>query len=61
MRARNVVVAAGTLGTLRLLFRCREITRALPALSQRLGDYVRTNSESLLGVVSRSGVMRQRA
>ena len=53
VRARNVVVAAGTLGTLRLLFRCREITRALPALSRRLGDYVRTNSESLLGVVSR--------
>ena len=53
MRARNVVVAAGTLGTLRLLFRCRDITCALPALSRRLGDYVRTNSESLLGVVSR--------
>jgi cholesterol oxidase len=53
VRARNVVVAAGTLGTLRLLFRCRDITRALPALSRRLGDYVRTNSESLLGVVSR--------
>ncbi|HEU5098727.1 MAG TPA: GMC oxidoreductase, partial [Roseiflexaceae bacterium] len=53
VRARNVVVAAGTLGTLRLLFRCRDITRTLPALSCRLGDYVRTNSESLLGVVSR--------
>jgi cholesterol oxidase len=54
VRARNVVVSAGTLGTLRLLFRCRDITRALPNLSRRLGDYVRTNSESLLGVVSRN-------
>ena len=53
VRARNVVVSAGTLGTLRLLFRCRDITRALPNISRRLGDYVRTNSESLLGVVSR--------
>jgi cholesterol oxidase len=54
VRARNVVVAAGTLGTLRLLFRCREITHSLPALSRRLGDIVRTNSEALLGVVSRN-------
>jgi cholesterol oxidase len=53
VRARNVVVSAGTLGTLRLLFRCRDITGSLPALSRCLGDYVRTNSESLLGVVSR--------
>jgi cholesterol oxidase len=54
VRARNVVVSAGTLGTLRLLFRCRDITGALPNLSQRLGDMVRTNSEALLGVVSRN-------
>src|SRR6266540_2811428 len=43
VRARNVVVAAGTLGTLRLLFRCREITRALPALSRRPRDFLRTH------------------
>jgi cholesterol oxidase len=52
--ARNVIVAAGTLGTMRLLFRCRDITRSLPRISQRLGDMVRTNSEALLGVTSRS-------
>ncbi len=51
--ARHVILAAGTLGTLRLLFRCREVTRSLPALSPRLGDLVRTNSEALLGSVSR--------
>jgi cholesterol oxidase len=54
VRARNVVVAAGTLGTMRLLFRCRDTIRSLPRISQRLGDMVRTNSEALLGVTSRS-------
>lgn len=53
LRARNVVVAAGALGTLRLLFRCRDVTRSLPRLSPRLGDLVRTNNESLLGVIAR--------
>ncbi len=54
VRARNVVFSAGTLGTLRLLFRCRDLTRALPNLSARLGEMVRTNNESLLGVTNRS-------
>jgi cholesterol oxidase len=53
VRARSVVLAAGALGTLRLLFRCRDLTRSLPELSPRLGDLVRTNSESLLGVINR--------
>jgi cholesterol oxidase len=53
VRARNVVISAGVRGTLRLLFRCREETGSLPALSPRLGDSVRTNGESLLGAVSR--------
>jgi len=52
-RARRVIVAAGTLGTLRLLLRCRDVTRSLPALSPRLGESVRTNGESILGVVAR--------
>jgi cholesterol oxidase len=53
VRARHVIVSAGALGTLRLLFRCRDITRTLPKLSPRLGDRVRTNSETLLGVSAR--------
>jgi cholesterol oxidase len=48
-----VIVSAGTLGTLRLLFRCRDVTGSLPDISPRLGDMVRTNSEALLGSVSR--------
>ncbi|MBI4788566.1 MAG: GMC family oxidoreductase [Chloroflexi bacterium] len=53
VRARNVVLAAGTLGTLGLLFRCRDVTRSLPNLSPRLGEMARTNSEALLGSVCR--------
>jgi len=53
VRARNVIVAAGALGTLELLFRCREQTHSLPNISNLLGYQVRTNSENLQGAVSR--------
>jgi cholesterol oxidase len=53
VRARNVIFSAGPLGTLRLLFRCRDVTRSLPNISPRLGDMVRTNSEALLGSSTR--------
>ena len=33
VRARNVVFSAGVMGTLRLLFRCRDITGSLPKIS----------------------------
>ena len=46
---RGVVVAAGALGTNRLLQRCR-LTGALPRISHRLGELVRTNSEAILAV-----------
>jgi len=54
VRARNVVLSAGVLGTVKLLFRCRDVTHSLPTISPRLGEMVRTNSEALLGVTSRS-------
>jgi cholesterol oxidase len=53
VRARSVIVSAGTIGTLELLFRCRDVTRSLPRLSPRLGDRARTNSENILGVTAR--------
>lgn len=52
--ARNIIFSAGALGTQRLLFRCRDITRSLPNISHRLGEMVRTNSEALLGATARS-------
>ncbi|HSG41627.1 MAG TPA: GMC family oxidoreductase [Anaerolineales bacterium] len=51
--AKNVIVSAGTLGTLELLFRCRDETKSLNKISQTLGNRVRTNSENILGVTSR--------
>ena len=51
-KARNVVLAAGVLGTLRLLLAGRE-RGDLPGLSPALGDGVRTNSEALVGAISR--------
>jgi cholesterol oxidase len=47
--ARGVVVAAGALGTNRLLQACR-LNGSLPKLSPRLGELVRTNSEAILAV-----------
>jgi cholesterol oxidase len=47
--ARGVVVAAGALGTNRLLARAK-LSGSLPRLSDRLGQLVRTNSEAILAV-----------
>jgi cholesterol oxidase len=51
--ARNVIFSAGVLGTLKLLFRCRDVTGSLPEISSKLGALVRTNSEALMGVIHR--------
>jgi cholesterol oxidase len=50
--AGQVVLAAGTWGTQKLLHSMRA-SGSLPALSPRLGELTRTNSESLLGAVTR--------
>jgi cholesterol oxidase len=50
--ARGVVVAAGALGTNNLLANCKH-SGSLPRLSSRLGDVIRTNSESIQSVTAR--------
>jgi cholesterol oxidase len=50
--ATRVVFAGGVLGSLDLLLRMKADPRGLPRLSDRLGEFVRTNSESLIEVVS---------
>jgi cholesterol oxidase len=50
--AEQVVLAAGTWGTQKLLHALRA-SGSLPALSPRLGELTRTNSEALLGAVTR--------
>jgi len=46
---RGVVFAASSLGTMELLFALKD-RGSLPGISDQLGRYVRTNSESLIGV-----------
>lgn len=48
-RARGVVFAASSLGTMELLFRLRE-KGSLPRISRDLGNRIRTNAESLIGI-----------
>ncbi|MDF1498929.1 MAG: GMC family oxidoreductase [Anaerolineales bacterium] len=52
--AAKVIVSAGVLGTLQLLFKCRDVSGSLSGLSGLLGHNVRTNSEALLGVTDES-------
>ena len=49
-KAGQVIFAGGVLGTVPLLLKLKETS--LPNLSPRLGDFVRTNSESLIQIVS---------
>jgi cholesterol oxidase len=53
LTAKGVVVAAGALGTNQLLADCKH-GGSLPRLSDRLGEVVRTNSESIQAVTARS-------
>lgn len=53
VRARNVVISAGVLGSVELLLKCRDENKSLPKLSSRLGMMVRSNSEALMGVTAR--------
>jgi cholesterol oxidase len=50
LRAKQVVFAAGVLGTVKLLSECKD-KGSLAKVSDTLGTYVRTNSESIQGVM----------
>ena len=52
IRAKKVIIAAGVLGTLKLMFHCRDIAGTLPNISPKLGQVVRTNSEAVVGILS---------
>jgi PAS domain S-box-containing protein len=51
LRARGVVFSGGVMGSVKLLMKCKQ-EGLLPNISDQLGNYVRTNSEALLGVKS---------
>ncbi|MFL5347914.1 MAG: GMC oxidoreductase [Hyalangium sp.] len=50
--ARNIIFSGGVLGTVDLLLKLKVSPDGLPRLSDRVGDFVRTNSEALIGVVT---------
>ncbi|PKN58634.1 MAG: GMC family oxidoreductase [Deltaproteobacteria bacterium HGW-Deltaproteobacteria-14] len=50
--ADRVVLSGGVMGTVPLLLAMKDDRRGLPRLSDRVGDFVRTNSESLTGVIA---------
>jgi len=47
--ARGIIFSGGVMGSVRLLMKCKD-KGLLPNLSDRVGDFVRTNSEALVGV-----------
>jgi len=51
-KARGVIFSGGVMGTVKLLFQCKQ-RGLLPKLSDQLGSGVRTNSEALLTVTAR--------
>ncbi|MCG6908707.1 MAG: hypothetical protein LJE94_01125 [Deltaproteobacteria bacterium] len=51
-RAGGVIFSGGVLGSVKLLMKCKQ-KGLLPKISDQLGNYVRTNSEALLGVKSK--------
>jgi cholesterol oxidase len=51
-RASSVVISGGVMGSVKLLLKCKA-EGLLPNLSDQLGNFVRTNSETLVGVTAR--------
>ena len=50
--ADRVILAGGVMGTMPLLLQMKEDANGLPRLSDRVGDFVRSNSEALFGIIS---------
>ncbi len=51
-KTKGVVLSAGVLGTMKLLFKMKQ-EKIMPNISDKLGHFVRTNSESVIGVTSK--------
>jgi len=56
LTTRQLILSAGVLGTLELLFRCRAAGTLLN-LSPMLGQRVRTNSEAIVGILSKDSAI----
>ncbi len=49
LQAEKVILSGGVLGTVKLLLKCRN-KGSLTKISSKLGDFVRTNSEAIIGI-----------
>jgi len=49
LQANKVILSGGVLGTVKLLLKCRK-NGSLKNISSTLGDFVRTNSEAIIGI-----------
>ena len=52
LTARHVILSAGVIGSLEILFASRDHYGTLPKISYALGQHVRTNSEAIVSIVS---------
>ena len=52
IRARKVILSAGVIGTVEILFASRDLYKTLPDISSQLGEHIRTNSEAVVSVLS---------
>lgn len=52
--AKGVIFSGGVLGTVPLLHKCKD-RGSLPNISDKLGDVIRTNSETLVGIKANDG------
>lgn len=53
LTAKHVILSAGVIGTLEILFASKNYYKTLPSVSSALGDHVRTNSEAIVSIVSK--------
>jgi len=49
LKAKKVIISGGVMGSVKLLLKCKK-NGSLKNISKRVGDYVRTNSEAIIGV-----------
>lgn len=54
LNSKGVIFSGGVMGTVKLLHRCKAIG-SLPKISNQLGNVVRTNSETMVGVKANDG------
>lgn len=57
LTAKRIILSAGVIGTLEILFASRDRYRTLPGISSALGEHVRTNSEAIVGILSRDAAL----